>query len=308
MEKLSEVLSLLPSPVVKEPTPLGTFSTLAPEIRLQIYSLLFHRASPLRKAIRSYYEPVRQEEDMPATCRNLMDVAILQVSKAVSAEAMHVFYSTNKFHIEIPPGFPREYQTVVLDDVGSRGKRTVSWIFALPPQQACDYLKDLKISLQSCTLDESEDHDLSKCSVSAELVRRLQTPVVLRNTLTITLSRFQQARTPLMKAHFFQTLAKLTDFASIEIGVQGGFRRQSSLCMRYQSGAEIYNIYDAIEDDVAIGMIKEGFLSIWGPASVRREFGKCLVTFQPRGYLGGLRLQSGTSRVADEPLLPISGS
>lgn len=158
-------------------------------------------------------------------------------------------------------------------------------------------LKHLKISLHSRTLDESKDHCMSEGSVSAELVRRLQTPVVLRNTITIKVSSLQQASTPLMKARFFQTLAKLTDFASIRIRVKRGFRRQSSPYMSYQSGASPYNICDVCEEpSIAMGATREGFSSIWGPGSVRRERKECLITFKPRAYLGRSRLERETVR------------
>lgn len=293
MEKVSEAF---PPPAIKEPAPFGNLSTLPQEIRLQIYDLLLSASSLLRKAIRSYFETSPPEEALPATSHNLVNVAIMQVSRAISAEAMDVFYSINRFHIGIPAGFPQNYKPTAVYDVEPRAKRTVSWIFALPSQRALDHIRDLKISFHSCILDESKENDMSEDSVSTELVRKLQKPNVLRNMLTIEIFRFRQARTPLMKAHFFQNLATLTDFEAIEFNVNGGIRRAFAPYMNRVSlgRSPHYNDFFCEDPSIAIGAIKKEFESIWGPASVRRDLEDCFITFKPRPQLGRSRLESET--------------
>lgn len=239
---------------MNDPSPFGTLSTIPQEVKLEIYLLLLCRPSSLRKALRSCIEPLSQDQHPTATSHRFVDVAILQVSKGISAEAMNVFYSVNTFHIEIPAGVPKADQPSIW-----------SWIFLLPSQQACEHIRDLKISFSTAQLLGPKDHDLNEGSIIGELIRKLEMSRVPRNRLTVDVFHLRHAASPWTDTYSFQALVSMTSFSSIEVNMT---------CVR-RDGTRYFN-----RDPIVIeGTVKEGLELIW---KSRRNPMDCVFRFQPR--------------------------
>lgn len=259
MRRLSKALRSVPPPAMKNLSLFDTLSTVPLEIKTEIYRLILHRSFPLRKTITSCIEQLSSEQDLAATSHKLVDVAIMQVSKAISAETINLFYSINTFHVVIPAGVPEKDQPSIW-----------TWNFTLPSQQACEHMKDLKVSFSSAQLLGPKEHDLSERSTSAELVKKLKAPSVVRNRLTVEVFHLRQATSPWMETYFFQALTNLTNFDTVEI----------SLTCERRDGSR----YFTRDPSVIEGTVEEGVAWIWKRCQ-RRPY-DCIFTLQPRALLG----------------------
>ena len=299
MERHSEAHPSTPHSGITEPTPFGTLSKLPLEVRLQIYSLLL----PSKESSGALSKSITPCHKLESSYRKVVDITIMEVSGAISAEVIELFYSTNTFLFEIPVCFLVFDQPTFRCDADRQGNELpITQTFTYPSQHAWDHIKSLEIEFYSPSGLEHEEYDMGNDSASLEMLSRLRTPRVLRNELTVHISRSREASPLWLKTLLFQTLPKLPAFEVIKMKVEEGRRQRSydvepkyNTDIRWGEDVLYYryrNMKYVIEIErvsAAVGAVEEEYRSTWGPATIHWECGGALIVFKPRAHLNKLR-------------------
>ena len=303
MEQHSEAHPSPPHLGMTSLTPFGTFSKLPLEIRLQIYSLLLPSAKssrPLSKSITPCHIRDSIEKPLTGPARKLVEIAIIEVSRAISAEVIGLFYSTNTFLFEFPVEFPGSRRPTLRCFANQQANDfPIMQTFTLPSQYACDHIRSLEIEFSSPILGELKEYDMGADLVSMELLKRLQTPRVSRNKLTIYITSFREVSPLWLKTRFFQALLQLPAFEFIKMklerGRREGHQNQSRLGISLSDDVSQIQIgivkYVMILEgtSVAVEAVEKEYASIWGPATIRWSGAGARIEFRPRAHSNKLR-------------------
>lgn len=162
-----------------------------------------------------------------------------------------------------------------------------AWIMTMPSQQAFDLIKDIQISFPVPGYSGPERHDYSEGSLGEEIVKKLRSPKVLRNSLCVDLfpgTILNESDLPVLKFPFFQGLTALTDFKYIDIRIPHGKFNDAKDIVGHIPLCTCTGNEHCPDCCVVADAIKKELEPTLGPATLHLNLhcGVHIISFQPR--------------------------